>query len=593
VNSCKILRRAGLSRTVITGQHGSLLAEAVVVLKVRAALGMVTRDVRLSDADLVRHYVADRDEGAFAELVRRHGSGVLGVCRGVLGNGHDADDAFQATFLVLVRKAHRIAFRPDIGSWLFAVAMRASREVLRRRNRRRSRETIAETLEASAPSPSDTVEDCRVLLDEIAKLPEAYRSPVVLCELTGATRTQAAKRLGIPEGTLSSRLAEARSRLARRLRSRGVAAGLAVLATPIPAALAARARDMATTSAVPSKAVVQLTEAIMRTTILTTGKLVTVVIVAVAVVGLGLSQEPGKTGAGDIKSPVAKTKADPVPHQIYATREGRLYSLDADGSNERRVVLSGSEASMTAQPSPDGRSLAHWRTMEGKEPRSTIVITDRQGKQIGESVSVPLSGGYRSFCWSPDGTQLHVSQSPAKASRGGVEHYTVDVKTREVKALEILRGHLVNDWSGDGKYYLTTKVGEGEEWEPNSIHLMNMDGTEHKQLAASEGFCAAMGLSPDGTRALCILDGKLAVVTVADPKHPVFLEGIADGAAVTGSAWSPDGKQIAYCTGTFQFLEKEQLRDLESLLVVADPTGKNAKVIRRVKGESFNSVFWR
>jgi hypothetical protein len=80
---------------------------------------------------------------------------------------------------------------------------------------------------------------------------------------------------------------------------------------------------------------------------------------------------------------------------------------------------------------------------------------------------------------------------------------------------------------------------------------------------------------------------------VADPKHPVFVEGIADGAAVTGSAWSPDGKQIAYCTGTFQFLEKEQLRDLESLLVVADPTGKNAKVIRRVKGESFNSDFWR
>jgi hypothetical protein len=73
----------------------------------------------------------------------------------------------------------------------------------------------------------------------------------------------------------------------------------------------------------------------------------------------------------------------------------------------------------------------------------------------------------------------------------------------------------------------------------------------------------------------------------------MFVEGIAEGVEVTGVAWSPDGKQIAYCTGAFAFLTKEQLQKLESLLVVADPTGKNAKVIRRVKGESFNSVYWR
>jgi Tol biopolymer transport system component len=350
---------------------------------------------------------------------------------------------------------------------------------------------------------------------------------------------------------------------------------------------------MATNSATPSKAVVQLAEAIMRTTMFTTGRLVTVAALVVAVVGLGLAQEPSKTDSGGTKPPAPKTKAEPVTHQLYATRDGRLYSVDPDGSNEQRMSLSEAEDAMTAQPSPDGRSLAHWHTLEGKEPQSTIVITDRHGKPIGESVSFPMSGGYRSFCWSPDGNQLHVSQSSAKADRNGVEHYTVDVKARKVKTLETLRGHLVTDWSRDGKYFLTTRVGEAEEWEPKSIHLMNMDGTEHKQLAASERYCAAMGLSPDGTRALCVLDGKLAVVTVADPKHPVFVEGIADDAVVTGSAWSPDGKRIAYCTGTFQFLEKEQLQKLESVLVVADPTGKDAKVIRTVKGESFNSVFWR
>ena len=177
----------------------------------------------------------------------------------------------------------------------------------------------------------------------------------------------------------------------------------------------------------------------------------------------------------------------------------------------------------------------------------------------------------------------------------------VDVKTREFKALETLRGHLVKDWSRDGKFFLTTKVGEAGRWEPKSIHLMNADGTEDKQLAVAKRWCDGMGLSPDGTRALCLLDGKLAVVTVADPKNPVFVEGIAkipreivpEEVEVTGVAWSPDGKQIAYCTGTVQFLRKEQLEKLESVLVVADPTGKNAKVIRKVKGESFNSVYWR
>jgi Tol biopolymer transport system component/predicted DNA-binding protein (UPF0251 family) len=470
--------------------------------------------------------------------------------------------------------------------------------VLRQRNRRRSRETNAEDLEASAPSPSDTVEDCRVLLDEIAKLPETYRSPVVLCELAGVTRSEAAKRLGIPEGTLSSRLAEARKRLARRLQSRGVAASVGVLAIPVSEAFAARTCDMATTSAVPPRAVVQLAEAIMRTTIFTAGKVVTVASLMVVVVGLGLGEEPSKIKVEDTIPPAPEKKQEPVSHQLYVIRDMRLYSIDPDGSNEQRILLSGSIADRTAQPAPDGRSFAHWRDSI-EDPRSALVITDRQGKEIGKSVSLPPNAGFREFRWSPDGAQIHVSQSSGKTLR--VEHYVVDVKARKFKALETLRGHLVKDWSRDGKFFLTTTVGEAERWEPKSIHLMNADGTEHKQLAVAKRWCEGMGLSPDGTRALCLLDGKLAVVTVADPKNPVFVEGIAkiprdivpEEVEVTGVAWSPDGKQIAYCTGTVQFLRKEQLQQLESLLVVADPTGKNAKVIRRVRGESFNSVYWR
>ncbi len=563
------------------------------MLKIRAVLRVVTQDAQPSDAELVRRYVADRDEPAFAELVRRHSSAVFGVCRSVLGNGHDADDAFQATFLVLVRKAHRIAFRPSIASWLFAVAMRASREVLRQRERRRSREANAGVLEAAAPSPSDTVEDSRILLDEIAKLPETYRSPVLLCELAGVTRSEAAKRLGIPEGTLSSRLAEARRRLARRLQSRGVAASVGVLATPVCAALAASACDMATTSAVPSKTVAKLAEMIMRSTLFTASKLATCVALIMFVVGLGLvfGDEPSKTKAEDIKTPTPEKKADPVAQQLYATRDMRLYSLNLDGSNEQHIRVTGTIADRTVQPAPDGLSFAHWRDSQKGGVGSALVFTNREGKEIGKSVSLPPNAGFREFRWSPDGTQIHISQSSAETIRA--EHYVVDVKTRKFKATETFRGYLVKDWSRDGKCFLTTKVGEGWRWQPKSIHLMNMDGTEIKQLATAKNWCDGMGLSPDGTQALCLLDGKLAIITVADPKKPMFVEGIAKEAEVTSACWSPDGKQIAYCTGTFTFLTKEQQQKMEALLVIAEPSGKNAKVIRKVKGESFNSVYWR
>ena len=393
------------------------------MLKLRTALRVVTQDVRPSDAELVGRYVADRDEAAFAELVRRHGSAVFGVCRSVLGNGHDADDAFQATFLVLFRKAHRIAYRPDIASWLFAVAMRASREVLRQRNRRRSREASAEALEAAAPSPADTVEDCQVLLDEIAKLPETYRSPVVLCELAGVSRSEAAKRLGIPEGTLSSRLAEARRRLARRLQSRGVTASVGLLAAPVPAALATSACDMATTSAVPSKAVVQLAEAIMRTTTFLTGKLVTVAALMLAMaglgLGLGLGEEPSKNKVEGAKPPAAK-KEEPVSHQLYFTRDGRLYSLNPDGSDEQRIPLSGTKADRIdlAQPSPNGLSFAHWRDEAPLLSSSAIVITDRRGKQSARVCRCPQTAGSVSSAGRP--TALKFTSARARGRPFGL-----------------------------------------------------------------------------------------------------------------------------------------------------------------------------
>jgi RNA polymerase sigma factor (sigma-70 family) len=177
----------------------------------------------LSDGQLLGRFVAGRDEAAFAALVRRHGPMVLGVCRRVLRDGHDAEDAFQATFLVLARKAQALGKREAVGSWLYTVAFRAALEARAALCRRRARERQVDEMPHPEVAPAEP-QDWRPLLDEeLNALPEKYRAAVVLCDLEGRPRKEAAGLLGVPEGTLSSRLATARRALAARLARRGVA----------------------------------------------------------------------------------------------------------------------------------------------------------------------------------------------------------------------------------------------------------------------------------------------------------------------------------------------------------------------------------
>ena len=186
-----------------------------------------------ADADLLGRFAAARDQAAFAELVRRHGPLVLGVLRRVVGHPDDADDAFQAVFLTLARKAGAVG-RPDLlGNWLYGVAVRVGRRARRSALRRRRREVSA----VNAPEPATTdgtpFEAGPELYEELDRLPAWYRDAVLLCDLQGLSRAEGAKRLGIPEGTLSSRLAGGRKRLADALARRGVA----LTAALVPVAL--------------------------------------------------------------------------------------------------------------------------------------------------------------------------------------------------------------------------------------------------------------------------------------------------------------------------------------------------------------------
>jgi RNA polymerase sigma factor (sigma-70 family) len=178
-------------------------------------------------------FVAGHDETAeasFAALVERHGAMVLGVCRRVLGNHDAAEDAFQATFLVLARKAGAIARREQLASWLHGVARRAALDARARATRQAAREKRLGAMFYVEPPDHTMLSELRGILDdELARLPERHRAPVVLCELEGLSRRDAAARLKISEGTLSSRLARAKARLRERLTKRGFAISAATL----------------------------------------------------------------------------------------------------------------------------------------------------------------------------------------------------------------------------------------------------------------------------------------------------------------------------------------------------------------------------
>lgn len=189
-----------------------------------------------SDTELLDRFIAARGEEAeasFAALVQRHGPMVQGVCRRILGNPDDADDAFQATFLVLARKARAIARRELLANWLYGVAVRTARELKAQQARRLAREGKMNRLgtPAAASIPDDSLDELRTALDEeLSRLSGLFRRPVVLIDLQGKTHQEAARILGLPVGTVSSRLVRGREKLRKRLLRRGLSLSAGTIA---------------------------------------------------------------------------------------------------------------------------------------------------------------------------------------------------------------------------------------------------------------------------------------------------------------------------------------------------------------------------
>ena len=572
------------------------------VARVRRAALARTPDKAPTDGQLLTRFIASRDEEAFAALVSRYGPMVLAVCRRVARDSHLADDAFQAAFLVLARRAADVKPREAVRAWLYGVAVRTAREARATSARRRSREVPMPQVPdrpTSDESPADA-DALSALDEEIARLPNHLRAAVVLCEIDGVRRRDAAARLGLPEGTLSSRLAKARKLLADRLRDRGLApmaAGLTALSGHAAAGVRAALADATVRlagSAPVSAAVAELSRGVFRSMLLNKLKLLTVgltLAVVVTWVSAGVVLRYSRAQQPPEKPAAQPTAPKPAgPGRILYSQDGTLYVTDPAGKNERRIDLPPG-AGGTAVPSPDVRSLAYWTQTENDPGRAVLCLRALDGQGNEARFKLPEKIGFVLYCWSPDGTEVHVNTGTPGLT--GVQHLRVDVKARKMTPLNVLKTHLVTDYSRDGKYFLTTEVGNGAEWQPKSLHLMNRDGTEHLALTGPRDMAMGGRLSPDGKRVLCLNEGRLSVLDVGKPESLTPVQGIPEKAEVVGLAWSPDGKRIAYTIGTSRFLEPEELKKLESRLVIADPDGKNAKVLRSVKGELIMEVHWR
>ncbi len=281
-----------------------------------------------TDGQLLASFIDQKDEAAFEALVRRHGPMVFGVCRRVVGNHHDAEDAFQATFLVLARKAASVRPRERVANWLHGVALRTAMKARTMTAKRRGREKQVTDLPEPEAAQPDQWRDVLPLLDqELNGLPENYRLPILLCDLESKTIKDAAQQLGWPQGTVAGRLVRGRKLLAKRLASRGVvqsAGSLAVIvsqnsvsagvpislvSSTIKAAAMIAEGQVAVAGVLPAKVAI-LTEGMLKTMLLNKLKTATALLLLFAALGGGAGLLYRTPAAEQPKAQVESEKAD-------------------------------------------------------------------------------------------------------------------------------------------------------------------------------------------------------------------------------------------------------------------------------------------
>jgi RNA polymerase sigma factor (sigma-70 family) len=626
----------------------SVRLSAAVARVGRAAL---SPDRDATDGGLLARYVRDRDGAAFAELVRRLGPMVLGVCRRVTADAHLAEDAFQAAFLVLARRAADVRPRESVRGWLYGVAARTAQKARVMSARRRAREVpVAALPDCSAPARGEPdSEILRALDEEVAALPDHLRAAVVLCELDGLARRDAAARLGIAEGTLSSRLAKARHVLADRLRKRGVALGASGLgcalgqlaSAAVPPRLASATAALADGSAPVPASVAALSQGVLRTMFIqklaagaACGLLIAVACLAArAALPEAAAQEPAKRPAvplalvakpADDKPPLPAAKPA-GPGTLLLARENDLVALTPDGKGKEGGELTppkDSRSCFHGRLSPDGTRAAFVvNTGKLRGPNDNLddpwpfqVVVHKFGAADPTAVVDFATKGWFSLCWAPDGKKILVTN---ETGGGTLENVLVDPETGKTEAIELPAKVQVLDWSRDGKTFLVL-YHKDKKFRIGLAAKGDKEVRELTELKVRLGGGVAGRFSPDGTKVLFTdadpedkdafkwhQSSKPHVLDVATKKREPVAE-YPENAQCTGVAWSPDGKRIAY---TWRQLHPDLLKmdslnindaqvETEAFLIVADASGKNAKTVASAKaGNAVNQIYgsidWR
>jgi RNA polymerase sigma factor (sigma-70 family) len=373
----------------------------------------------LTDGQLLECFLGRGEDAALSALVRRHSPLVWGVCRRILGNHHDAEDAFQATFLVLVRKARAIMPREKVANWLYGVATQTARKARATAARRKGRErqvTPMPDIEARQEELWNCIEP---RLDvELSRLPEKYRAVLILCDLEGRTRKEAARQLGVPEGTVAGHLARARDMLAKRLTRNGSAmsgAALAALLTQqtasaaVPAALAIKTAKAVTLMAAGKAAaglipaqVLSLAQGVMQAMLLKKLKIgIVVLLMVLGTAGVGGLGVRG-LASGDQEVPVKQRQLENAvefiaPAQAKADNQPAPTPL---GAGPPRLQVEHKSIVMCLAWSPDGKRVATG-TKEG-----AVRITDvATGVEV---QNLSLGNSTVGIAFSPDGKTLAV-----------------------------------------------------------------------------------------------------------------------------------------------------------------------------------------
>lgn len=543
---------------------------------------------QVGDGQLLERFLAQRDEAAFTALVRRHGPMVFGLCRRVLHNEQDAEDAFQATFLVLARKAASLRQHRSLGGWLHEVAyhlaLRANYNALRRLQHEGE---VRPMMPSEEPAMEASRLELRSLLDEeLRQLPAKYREPLILCYLEGKTNEQAALQLGWPVGSMSRRLARGRELLRRRLLRRGVSLSAGVLATALveeaasaavpPLLVASVVRMVLQTSAAGIPATVAaLVEGRIREMFLLKLRLALFVTLTVVGVGAGAfayqtrEKQPGETKPElAVKAPEKPARTDfygdPLPPGALArlgtirlrhtsasvifSRDGKtLISAGADGRLRTWEPATGKELRRIRVQTADSPGFpqvfaADGKTVAGLTSRNIHVwdtATGKERKQFPfDKSSIPGLDDRFVQVWrlalAPDGSTLAVQFDDHKDRNLHLWNVSTGKTIFTLKLRQCVNSL---EFSSNGKLLGTASFNEG---------LRLWDTTTGKEVCKIGGAQSDLAFSADGKRVAAVSQGGggVKVWTVAEGKEVLDLKPIP-GRYPGSLAFTPDSKTLA------------------------------------------------